>query len=46
MGFGVNVEKLRRIHVCVTLRRAETRVSEQFLDRAQIGAPLQQVRGK
>ena len=46
MRFGVNVEKLRRVDVCVTLRGAETRVPEQFLDRAQIGPALEEMRGE
>jgi hypothetical protein len=34
------------LNVRVALRRAEACVAEQFLNRAQVGAALQQVRGE
>ena len=40
----VDLEQLRGVDVRVALRRAEARVAEQFLNRAQVGAALQQVR--
>src|SRR5204862_234782 len=38
MGFSVDLEEMRRVHVRVALRRAEARVPEQLLDDAEIGA--------
>jgi hypothetical protein len=46
MGFPVHTEQLGGIHVRVALRRAESRVSQQLLNRAQVGAALEQVGGK
>ncbi len=46
MRFPVDLQQLRRVHVGVALRRAQSRVPEQLLDGAQVGASLQQVRGK
>jgi hypothetical protein len=43
MTSPVNLQKLRRVHMRVALRGAEPRVAEQFLNRAQVGAALQQV---
>src|SRR5580765_4219700 len=42
--FSVDVEQLRRVDVRVSLRRAQTRVAEELLDGAQVGAALQEVR--
>ena len=44
MAFAVDLEQLRRVDVRVALRRAEARVAEQLLNRAQVRAALQQVR--
>ena len=44
MRFPVRLEQLRDVDVRVALGRAQTRVAEQFLNRAQVGARLQQVR--
>ena len=46
MGVAVNVEKMRRVHLRVDLRRRQARVSEEFLERPQIGAACEQVRCK
>jgi len=43
MRLAIDLEQLRRIHVRVPLRGAEARVAEQLLNRAQVGAALQQV---
>ena len=40
----VDLQQLRGVDVRVALRRAQARVPEQLLDRAQVGAALQQVR--
>ena len=42
--FPVHLEQLRGVDVRVALRRAEARVAEQLLDRAQVRAALQQMR--
>ena len=44
MRLPVHLEQLRRVDVRVALRRAQARVAEQLLDRAQVGAALQQMR--
>ena len=44
MAFLVDREQLRGIHVRVALGRAEARVAEELLNRAQVGAALQQMR--
>ena len=46
MGLPVHVHQASDVQVRVALRRAELRVTEQFLDRAQIGARPQQMRSK
>ena len=46
MRFAVDVDQLRGVDMSIPLRRAEPRVPEQFLDRAQVGAALQQMRRK
>ena len=46
VGFAVGVQQLRGVHVGVALRRAEARVTKEFLDGAQIGAGFEQVRGE
>src|SRR3954469_13331261 len=40
----VDLAQALRIHVAVHLRRRERAVAEQFLDRAEVGAALEQVR--
>ena len=42
--FAIDLQQLRRIDVRITLRGAQARVPEQFLDDAEIGAALQQMR--
>src|SRR3989338_355073 len=42
--FAVHIDQLRRVDVSVALRRAQARVTEQFLNRAQVGPTLEQVR--
>ena len=44
MGLSVDVQQLRGVDVRVALGRAEARVAEEFLNRAQVGAALQQMR--
>ena len=44
MRFFVDVHQLRDIDVGIALGRGQLDVAEQFLDGAQIGARLQQVR--
>src|SRR5678815_4335788 len=46
MSLPVDVEQLRDVDVSVSLGGRETHVSEQLLNRAQVGARLQQMRGK
>ena len=46
MRLRVHPEKLRGVDVSISLRRAETRVAEELLDRAEIRASLQQMRRK
>ena len=46
MGLSIDVQQLRRVHVGVSLRRRQLNVPEQLLDRAQVGASLQQMRGE
>ena len=46
MRLRVHPEKLRGVDVSISLRRAETRVSEQLLNRAKIRTALQQMRRK
>ena len=46
MTLLIHREELRRVDVRISLRRGEARVAEQLLNRAQIGAALQQVRRK
>ena len=43
---SVDVQQLGRVHVRVSLRRAEAHMAEQLLNGAQIGAALQKVRRK
>src|SRR5262245_17293486 len=43
---SVHVDELCGVDVCVALRRAQARVTEQLLNGAQVGAALQQMRGK
>ena len=43
-GSSVHLEQLRGVDVRVALRRAQPRVAEQLLNRAQVGAALQQMR--
>ena len=42
----VHLEQLRGVDMRVALRGAEARMAEQFLDRPQVGAALQQMRGE
>src|SRR5262245_29178270 len=42
----IGLDQLRGVDVGITLRRAQAGVSEQLLDRPQIGAALEQVRGE
>ena len=42
----VDLAQAARVHVAVHLRRRERAVAEQLLDRAQVGAALEQVRGE
>src|SRR5690348_18183814 len=44
MCLAIHVEQLRGVHVRVPLRRRELHVSKQLLDRAKVGAALEQVR--
>ena len=44
MGVVVHAPEALCVHVAVHLRRPERRVPEQLLDRAQVGAALEQVR--
>jgi len=44
VALPVHLEQLRGVHVRVALGCAEPRVAEQLLNRAQVGAALQQVR--
>src|SRR6185503_18392777 len=46
MCLAVDIQQLRRVDVRVALRGGELHVAEQLLDRAQIGAALEQVRRK
>src|SRR4051812_14570396 len=46
MALLVNLEELGGVHVRIALRRAEAGVAEQFLNDAEIGPALQQVRRK
>ena len=46
MSLPVDVEQLRDVDVSVSLCRRETHVPKQLLNRAQIGARLQEMRGK
>ena len=46
MRLAIDVEQLRGVHVRVALRRRQLHVPEQLLDRAQVGASLEQVRGE
>src|SRR5262245_54081370 len=46
MSLPVDVEQLRDVDVSVSLCRRETHMPEQLLNRAQIGARLQEMRGK
>ena len=43
MRFAIHVDQLRGVDVRVALRGAQPRVAEQLLDRAQVGAALQQM---
>jgi hypothetical protein len=43
MALLVHLDQLRRVDVSVSLGGAEARVPEQFLDRPEIGAALEQV---
>ncbi len=44
MRLPIRLDQLRGVDVGVALRRAQARVAEQLLNRAQIGAALEQVR--
>ena len=44
MGFVVNLNQLLHRNVRVDLRRRQSRVPQQFLDVAQVGAAIEQVR--
>jgi hypothetical protein len=44
MCLSVRVEQLHGVYVGVTLRRAETRVTKQFLNCAEVGATFEQMR--
>jgi len=46
MRLAVDRLQLSRVEVCVALGGIEPRMAQQFLNAAQIGAPLQQVRGE
>ena len=46
VGLAIDLEQLRGVHVRVALRGAEARVTEKFLNRAQVGATLQQMCGE
>ncbi len=46
MRLLVHINELGEIHVGIALSGAQARVAEQFLNRAQIRAALQQVRGE
>src|SRR5215813_11153268 len=46
MCLPVDVEQLRDVDVSVSLCGRQTHVPEQFLNRAQVGTRLQQMRGK
>ena len=44
MRLPIHLEQLRGVDVRVALRRRQLHVPEQLLNRAQVGAALQQVR--
>ena len=44
MGFVVNLNQLLHRNMRVYLRRRQSRVPQQFLDVAQVGAAIEQVR--
>ena len=44
MGFVVNLDQLLHRNVRVYLRRGKPRMPQQFLDVAQVGAAVEQVR--
>src|SRR5688500_15066248 len=46
MRLAIHLNQLRRVDMCVALRGAQSRVPQQFLNGAQVGAALQKVRGK
>jgi hypothetical protein len=46
MSFLIYLDQLLRIHMRVALRRAESRMAEQFLNGAQVGAARKEMRGK
>ena len=46
MGLPIHLEQLRRIHVRIALRGRQLHVTQQLLDRAQIGAALEQMAGE
>ena len=46
MSVSVRGSQSRRLDPSVNLRRRDRCVTEKFLDRAQVGAPLQQMRGE
>ncbi len=46
MCFIVDLDQLFHRDVCVDLRRRKTCMAQQFLDVAQVGAAVEQVRGK
>jgi hypothetical protein len=46
MRLPIHIEQLRRVDVRVALRGRQLHMAEQFLDRAQISAALEQVRRK
>jgi hypothetical protein len=46
MRFVIHIHELLNAGLCVALRRRERDVAEQFLNRAQVGAIREQVRGE
>ena len=46
MRFPPDLQQLSLVHVCVALRRRQAGVAQQILDRTQIRAAGQQMRGE
>jgi hypothetical protein len=46
MRFPIHIQQLRGVHMRVALRRAQLRVAEEFLNGAQVGASLEQMRSE